>query len=221
MTYAEVMLHCTGVNARYILPAGFDAVAGLYRRIASESLCCALAWRNQPRFGEPCPRHEPATSAFWHSVVAWADAFGRHLGLDEEEWYSKFVAPHRDFAWYLRPYQRGVQPPEDLLSKAFSPGGPWLLELDARWTALVIKLTARWGVLHHLRDLRALWQALRLMRELRSTDSPVARAYLESDIEFFRELFKPFPFSDETRGKIDRFLAMGARWSEHLTAAPP
>lgn len=203
MKYAEVMLHCTYVNAWYNLPAGFDAVAGLYRRLAWQSQRCARAWAAP---GLPCPPHEPATSAFWWGVVAWADAFGRRLGLDEAEWYSKFVAPHRDFAWYLRPYQRGVHPPRDLL-KSLNPDGPWLLELDARWTALVIKLTARWGVLHHLKDLRALWQALRLMRELRRTDSPVARAYLKSDIQFFRELFKPFDFSDETRGKIDHFLA--------------
>lgn len=212
-TFADVMVHCTTMNYGYMrLPGkakGFDAVANLYKCLAVESLSCALAWQHGEM--EP-PEHEPAVEAFWWGVVAWADAFGRCLDLDEEEWYSKFVAPHRDFAWYLRPYQRGVQPPEDLLWRPLTPGGPWgsqrgwvILELDARWTALVIKLTARWGLWHHLKDLRALWQALRLMRELRAAKA-TARAYLESDIHFFRKLFEPFDFSEDTRLKIEGFL---------------
>ncbi|GAJ24737.1 unnamed protein product, partial [marine sediment metagenome] len=37
-------------------------------------------------------------------------------------------------------------------------------------------------------------------------DSPAYKAFLASDLNFFRHLFKPFPFSQKTRKHINAWL---------------
>ena len=197
----EIMLKCTQVSCDYMrLPSmveGYSKVAALYQQIADQSKKCAQAWLKD----KPCPPHEPAVDAFWWGVVAWADAFGLSIGVNPLEWGRKFIAPHHEFADYLRP----GRPPEPLSPVDGSPAGI-ILELDARWTALVIKLTARWGLTHHLKDVGAMVEAQRLQGELRRPDSPAYKVYLKSDVAFFKALFRNFPFSDKTRQHLNQFL---------------
>lgn len=203
MTYRELILHCAEVNARYMrLPAGkikgFEAVVSLYDRIARQSLRCARAWVEH----KPCPDHEAAVSALWWGIVAWADVFGVDAEVEYGEWKQVFISPHLQFAQYLRPNQIA-----EVLPLVGGSPAHIILEMDVLWMKHVINLTARWGLWHHLRrDWRALLQARRLMRESRSPGSPAYRAYLESDIEFFRILFKPFPFTETTRRDIEQWL---------------
>lgn len=202
MNNREIMLKCIQVSCDYMrLPAGvvegYSKVAALYQRIANQALECAQAWLKD----KPCPVHEPAVDAFFWAVIAWADAFGLSIGVHPLEWGRKFIAPHHEFADYLRP----SRPPEPLSPVDSSPAGI-ILELDARWTALVIKLTARWGLTHHLKDVGAMVEAQRLQGELRRPDSPAYKAYLRSDLEFFKALFRNFPFSYKTRQHLDQFL---------------
>ncbi|MBA7714012.1 hypothetical protein ES703_123025 [subsurface metagenome] len=71
---------------------------------------------------------------------------------------------------------------------------------------LVVRLTARWGLLTHLKDGAALAEAERLNEDLQNPHSPAYKAYLESDLGFFRALFKNFPFSAGLRKKLDEFI---------------
>ena len=202
MNNREIILNCTRVNHQYMrLPAGkvagLEAMTALYRRIAAQSLDCAQAWVQD----SPCPDHEPATDAFWWAVVAWADAFGLSMGVDQTEWGSLFMYPHQEFANYLRP----GNPPPPLEPVNESPANV-ILTLDATWTELVIKLTTKWGFFHHLKDKNAMLEALNLQGELRIPGSPTYKAFLESDLTFFHHLFKHFPFSERTRKEIDAWL---------------
>jgi len=202
MNHKEIILNCTRVNHQYMrLPAGkvtgLEAMTELYKRIASQSLACAQAWVQD----SPCPDHEPATDAFWWGVVAWSDAFGLSMGVDMAEWSRLFVYPHDQFANYLRP----GNPPSPLEPVNESPASV-ILTLDATWTELVIKLTAEWGFFHHLKDSGAMLEAQRLQGELRTPGSPAYKAFLESDLTFFRHLFKHFPFSEQTKKYINAWL---------------
>lgn len=202
MDIKAIMLNCTKVNQRYMrLPAGkvagLETMTDLYKRIASQSIQCAEAWHRD----EPCPEHEPAVDAFWWAVVSWADAFGLSMGVDQVEWGQKFIFPHDMFANYLRP----GTPPAPLSTVDGSPANI-IMELDARWMVLVISLTAQWGMIHHLKDSRAISEAQHLEAELRNPASPAYKAYLKSDLAFFRALFKPFPFNQQTKEHIDAWL---------------
>lgn len=202
MKQKEIILNCTRVNHKYMrLPAGkvvgLETMTDLYKRIASQSLDCAQAWVQD----SPCPDHEPAVDAFWWGVVAWADAFGLSMGVDMAEWSRLFVYPHDQFANYLRP----SNPPPPLEPVNESPANV-ILALDAAWTELVIKLTAEWGLFHHLKDRGAMLEAQRLQGELRTPGSPTCKAFLESDLTFFHHLFKNFPFSEQTRKYINAWL---------------
>jgi len=209
MKHKEIILNCTRVNHKYMrLPAGkvagLEAMTDLYRRIASQSLDCAQAWVQD----SPCPDHEPAVDAFWWGIVAWSDAFGLSMGVDMLEWSKLFVFPHDQFAFYLRP---GNPPPplEAILCPLHSPNespANVILTLDATWIELVLKLTAQWGLFHHLKDRGAMLEAQRLQSELRTPGSPAYKAFLESDLTFFRHLFKLFPFSERTRKHINAWL---------------
>lgn len=209
MNNREIMLHCTKVNHDYMrLPAGkvagLEALTALYKRIASQSLQCAQAWVQD----SPCPKHEPAIDAFWWSVVAWADTFGLCIGVDQKEWGRTFISPHYEFACYIKPLKDalfGGNAPEPLPQVDGSPADI-ILKLDALWMERVITLTAKWGLLHHLKDKQAMTEAQHLDDELRNADSPAYKAYLESDLAFFHALFKPLPFSEETRNHIDAWL---------------
>lgn len=202
MNNRQIILRCTDVNSRYIrLPAG--SVSGLknlrklYKRMATQSLVCAHAWVEDM----PCPNHEPAVDAFWWGVVAWADAFGLSMGVDQTEWGRVFVAPHDEFASYLRP--NGLPEPLPVVS---GPPADIILRLDTLWMERVIKLTTRWGLMAHLKDKGALSEAQNLGADLRNPGSPAYKAYLESDLEFFRKLFVNFPFSQGVRKKLDDFI---------------
>lgn len=201
MNPKETMLHCTRVNCDYMrLPAGEAGLvnmAELYQRIAAQSLQCAQAWQKE----SPCPDHEPAVDAFWWAVVAWSDAFGLSIGVDQLEWGKVFVSPHVDFANYLRPNSL----PEPIPETSGTPA-EIIIGLDTLWMEKVIRLTGKWGLLHHLKDKGAMTEAQRLGEELRNTESPTYKAYLESDLAFFRILFKPLPFSESTRKYIDEWL---------------
>lgn len=199
-----LMLHCMDVNCKYMrLPSGhiegYENLVALYDRIASQLRACAAAWVR----GEPCPEHEPAADAFIWAVVAWADAFGISLGAEPVEWGRKFVGPHADFAEYMRPLER----PDAIEPHAGLPAET-IIELDVRWMVQVMKLTAKWGMLHHLKDMPALHEAQRLEKELRSEDGATREAYLRSDLKFFQALFKPFPFKPETMQQLKDWLAM-------------
>jgi len=202
MKYKEIILNCTRVNHQYMrLPAGkvagLEAMTELYKRIASQSLTCAQAWVQD----SPCPDHEPAVDAFNWGIVAWSDAFGLSMGVDQVEWGRVFIAPHHEFADYLRP----GRPPEPLPTVDGAPANI-ILTLDALWTELVIKLTARWGLLHHLKDKDAMIEAQSLQGKLRNPGSPAYKAFLESDLVFFHHLFKHFPFSEQTKKHINAWL---------------
>lgn len=209
MDIKGIILDCTRVNHKYMrLPAGkvagLEAMTDLYKRIASQSVKCAEAWYRDGI----CPDHEPATDAFWWGVVAWSDAFGLSMGVDMAEWSQMFVFPHDQFANYLRP---GTPPAplEPILCPLHSKNGSpadVILTLDAQWTELVIKLTAQWGLFHHLKDHGAMLEAQRLQGELRTPGSPTYKAFLASDLVFFRNLFKNFPFSKETQQYIKDWL---------------
>lgn len=202
MDIKQIMLNCAKVNNRYMrLPsgkvAGLETMTALYKRIASQSLQCAKAWYND----QPCPQHEPATDAFWWGIVAWSDAFGLSMGVDPVEWGQTFVFPHEQFANYLRP----GEPPPPLNAVDGSPSNV-IMTLDAKWAGLVISLTAQWGLFHHLKDQVAMIEAQNLQGELLNPQSAAYKAFLESDLVFFRALFKPFPFSDVTRNYINGWL---------------
>ena len=202
MNIKGIILECTRVNHKYMrLPAGkvagLGAMTDLYKRIASQSLKCAEEWYKD----RPCPDHEPATDAFWWGVVAWSDALGLSMGVDMAEWSRLFVDPHCQFANYLRP----GTPPAPLEQADGSPANV-ILTLDAQWTELVIKLTAQWGLFHHLKDHGAMLEAQRLQVELKTPGSPTYKAFLESDLVFFRNLFKNFPFSKQTQQYIKDWL---------------
>jgi len=201
MNHREVILKCMEVNANYMrLPAGmlsdYQALVKLYQRIASQCLECAGAWVEE----QPCPSHEPAVDAFMWSIVAWSDAFGRSIGVDMAEWSARFVGPHYQFAGYLK---SGTQ--ATLINSVAGPPAQVVMELDISWMNLGIRLTQAWGFRQHLKDRDALREARRLGREL-ARDSPVRKAYLESDLAFFQQLFKNFPFSEKTVARLSQWL---------------
>ena len=202
MSHKEIMLNCARVNNNYMrLPAGkvagLETMTALYRRIASQSVQCAEAWLQD----SPCPDHEPAVDAFWWGVVAWADAFGLSMGVDQKEWGNLFMYPHDKFANYLRP--NGLQDP---LNPVEGSPADIILTLDVMWTEKVIKLTAQWGLWHHLKDKGAMLEAINLQAELVKPGSPVRKAFLESDLRFFHHLFPPFSFTEATRKHINSWL---------------
>lgn len=203
MNNREIILKCTQVNRDYMkLPAGkvdgLKNLTELYKRMANQSYNCANAWVED----RACPDHEPATDAFWWGVVVWAEAFGLSFGFDWTEWGSKFVQPHYDFAQYLRP---------GLVSECFplvsGPPADIILQLDALWMERVIQLTTKWGLMTHLKDKGALSESQKLGDDLRNPHSPAYKAYLESDLKFFRALFRNFPFSQALRKQLDDFIA--------------
>ena len=212
------MVACAATNLAHMptTPAGRaspGALVKLYQRLAGQGLVCAQAWKD----GRPCPPHEPAVDAFGWGVAAWARSFSTDLvyltqSADEpllrEEMQEVFCRPHREFACWLRPLDdRGMAGVFHAYSHvAGTSPARLVLAHDAAWTSLVIRLTARWGLPHHLKDLPALWQSLMLVRRLRRWPDPVARAYLESDLKFLRELFGHFHFRPQVRLALDRFL---------------
>ncbi len=74
-----------------------------------------------------------------------------------------------------------------------------------------MRLTARWGLPHHLKDLPSLWHSLNLVRRLKRWPDPMAVAYLESDLMFLRQLFDYFPFSPRLRATLDQFIDAAER----------
>lgn len=200
----KLMVRCTEVNRDYMrLPAGaldeYRNIASLYQRLADQSYECAQAWLRD----EACPEHEPAVDAFWWAVVSWAEALGTSMGIEPDEWYKVFVRPHRAFADYVLcgPHPEVIEPHAGLPAET-------ILELDVRWMNLVVKLTSKWGMLAHLKDMPALHEAQKLEKVLRAPDGAARAAYLKSDLVFFRELFKPFSFEYKTRQQINDWLAM-------------
>lgn len=216
MNKREIMLRCTLVNRDYMrLPAGkiagLETMTDLYKRIAGQSVQCAEAWVHE----NPCPEHEPAVDAFWWAVVAWADAFGLSVRIDQTEWGRTFISPHYEFACFLKPLKEAMfgvpwqrcygNAPEPLPQADGSPANI-IMTLDALWMERVISLTAKWGMFHHLKDRAAMNEAQQLDAQLRDPGSLAYKAYLESDLAFFRALFKPFPFSVPTRTYIENWL---------------
>jgi len=198
----EIILKCMEGNTNYMrLPAGmlqeYKSMTNLYQRIAEQLKECAQAWVHD----QPCPAHEPATDAFIWGVVSWAEAFGQSIGVDMEEWNTVFISPHDQFASYLKP-----RPRLERISPVQGSAAEISMEIDARWTNLVIQLTARWGLAQHLKDGAAMLEAKRLQKQLREPGSPAYNAYLASDLTFFRQLFKNFPFSDDMRTQLENFL---------------
>jgi hypothetical protein len=198
----DLILKCQMVNSEYMrLPAGcvpgLDHLTNLYKRISFQGLECAIAWTED----YPCPHHEPAVDAFFWAVTSWAEAFGASIGAEPLEWDKVFVQPHTLFASYLK---WGATVP--LLSVVDGQPAEVIMRLDALWMEQVIRLTGKWGLLHHMKDMPAVAEARRLDAELKKPGSPAWLAYLQSDLEFFQEFFKPFPFSVSTRTRLDAFL---------------
>lgn len=199
MNPKKLMVHCALLNFQYMdLEAGqlegYEAMVNLYRRIAGQSLVCAQAMYQQ----RDCPPHDPAVDAFWWANVSWALNIGKGVGVDETEWYNVFVSPHVGFASYLKPIAWDLRMFADMDD---------IIRNDICWAKLVIKLTARWGLLHHLKDVRSLWQTWKLIRNLNRRHSKEWEAYLSSDIFFLRFLFAPFEFSTATRKELNSWLA--------------
>lgn len=198
----ELMLHCTWVNEAYMrLPAGmvngYSLVADLYKRLATQSRICAEAWVNDQR----CPAHEPAVDAFWVAVVPWAVSFGQSLGVPQYEWRNLFVAPHEQFVEYLCEGRSC-----DELPIVSGTPSEIIMRLDAEWMKMVASLTGRWAFWSYLKDMPALVQAKALDSALQQPGSEAQRAYLTSDLVFFRQLFAPFPFSAKMRADIGVIL---------------
>jgi hypothetical protein len=199
----ELILHCTWVNEAYMrLPAGmvsgYNLVADLYRRLATQSRQCAEAWVND----QCCPDHEPAVDAFWVAVVPWAISFGQSLHLDPGEWHQAVVHPHEQFVQYLT--NNTCDDPIKLISGTPSE---IIMKLDAEWMSRVAYLTGRWAWFRYLPDIPALAQAKQLDSALQEPGSEAQKAYLKSDLVFFRQLFEPFPFSESMRSDINGILA--------------
>lgn len=206
MTEREIMLRCTGVNRDYMrLPAGqvtgLTTLTELYQRMASQSVECAHAWVSD----QSCPSHEPAVDAFWWGIVPWADAFGQSIKVEKGEWHRVFIVPHLSFAAYLKAGNH-----LESISPVSGTAAEIILELDRRWMELVIRLTMKWGLLHHIKDRQALNEAKNLDAMLRVPSSTAWSLYLESDLAFFRQLFKNFQFSAETTA----YLADWVSWAE-------
>lgn len=198
----ELMVHCAQVNLQYMdLEAGqlqgYEAMVGLYRRIADQSFVCAQSMYEH----RSCPRHSPAVDAFWWANVSWALTIGKGIGADKGEWYEVFVSPHIAFASYLKPVSWDLR----ILANPVAAEDIIIFN-DILWAKLVIKLTARWGMLQHLRDIRALLQTRKLLKKLSRRHSREWNAYLDSDIIFLRRLFEPFAFTTETRHIINSWL---------------
>ena len=222
MNNPEIILKCMEVNCEYMrLPAyllkeirveDLGDLVRLYERIANQGKTCAQAWIK----GSPCPKHEPVVDAFLWGIVAWADAFGLSVLAvgDQEEWGQAFISPHFEFANYLSPVDRDQVLWQRSYGKAPEPlpviysGHPAdvILKLDALWMERVIKLTTKWGLMAHLKDKGALTEARQLSADLRNRESLAYKAYLESDLDFFRALFKNFPFSQGVRKQLDDFI---------------
>ena len=249
MDERQLILYCAQVNHKYMgLPAGqvkgFEKVTALYKRLSLDSLACAQAWfEGNPR----PPKHEPAVDAFWWALVPWCQAMGRDIGVDKQEWGRIFSHPHYAFARYLRETSPApVWPQTNLIPWRRDPAVAFtgntliqdgrfstvaanvILYNDVEWTKMVIRLTTRWGVLQHIKDIGALLQVRRLLKELKPPymDTGVQRAYLASDIEFFRDLFRPFQFTQRTRDIIEQWLTAAERacgiiseqvWSQYVT----
>ncbi len=239
-SHREIIRLCAETNSRYMAttPAGqteqFPRVRRIYDRLATQGYECAQAWVE----GRPPPPHEAGVDAFWWAVASWSNAFmgdllvaspiycaqgaevqGSILRQVAENWYQ----PHLQFAMYLRPHPSGViaYDPVDLKHMT---SGQIILAHDAKWTTLGARLAVRWHPLYLVKEFRTLWEALRLAGDLRgppkrwsnlvSGYNPVARAYLESDLVFLRELFghfsvihlRPPQWSELLRRIINRFL---------------
>lgn len=220
----ELILHCTQVNEDYMkLPAGmipdYRNLANLYRRMAGTSRECAEAWIKN----RTCPEHETAVDAFWWAVWNWADAFGRSFKLETREWQKKFILPHFEFARYLRPIDNSRHSEVDRYIETIR-GEPSeiILELDIRWMKQVVYFTARWNFWGYFpRESPSLVQAKKLESALRKPGSEAQKAYLESDLIFFRQLFAGFPFSDEMKMSLDNILCRVEREIAVMTAGLP
>ncbi len=213
------MLKCAATNVAYMRasPAGqqgYGALVKLYQSIAGASLNCAREWADD----NSCPPHQPAVDAFWWAVAVWAVRFTTDVvgwaappreGLLLQEVQEVFTRPHIEFANWLRPVLQKDRVSAYPFVTAWPPNpGLMILAHDIAWTWKTIRLTARWGLGAHLKELPAFGQALLLMRRLkRGPRDPVANAFLGSDLVFFRRLFRHFDFSPELRGVLDRFLA--------------
>ena len=238
--HSAIIRSCAATNAAYMLEtpagtAGYPAVVNLYAKIAAESLVLAAAWDE----GGSCPPHDPAVDAFWcgvahwsatffHDVIQWwverrrsstdiepVGALGKAKASDLLDAREVFYRPHQEFATWLRFAER---PTYRIRPRAIDSPARIILEHDAAWTIGVIKLTARWGLVRHLKDLPALWQSVALVRRLRSFPNDAALTYLHSDLEFLERLFSNFPFSAEARAVLHVFLERARHEMERTVA---
>lgn len=222
----RIILECARTNQKYMDlragRAGYPKMVGLYRRIAEASVELAMEYSSNARSPSP---HEPVVDAFWSAVATWSAHFtmdlldllgsygGTGLQADTEaaavrrEIGERFIRPHQTFAMWLRPGMIHIRP-SPVTFTGITPSRLILLH-DYHWTLEVIRLTARWGLIHHLKDLPALLEARQLLQGLRRwPPSDAARAYLESDLEFLAELFSHFEFSPEVSGILRGFLGV-------------
>ena len=228
--HRELIRLCADTNLRYMAttPAGqteqFPRVRRIYDRLATQGYECAQAWVE----GRPPPPHEAWVDAFWWAVASWSASFmsdllqvspvycaqgtetQRLIGRQvSENWYQ----PHLQFAMYLRPHPAGIIAYNPVKLLHITPGRLVLMH-DAKWTSLGVGLAVRWRPLYLVTEGRTLWEALRLSGALRKPQgkeaqyNPIAKAYLQSDLVFLRELFGHFngQWSDLLTRIIGQFL---------------
>lgn len=188
-TLRDKILQAAKLNAAYMdMPVGshYPSMVKLYRMIAREGVECARAYVN----GDPPPKHSASLDAFLWGNVAWARSIGAFIVDDAGVWEHLFVTPHFLFAQYLKfpVVPRKLQ----VAGKGLHPAD-LNLEHDRQWMWLVMKLTARWGLLSHLRYLPALAQSIRLAKHLKPYHrSQVTLNYIRADLAFLRLLFEVF-----------------------------
>lgn len=198
----QLILKSMLVNNDYMrLPVGqlhnYPHIIGLYKRIAQQCVEASLCWAN----GEACPRHEPAADAFLWAIVAWLDPLAISAGFEIGEWRRVIVQPHWHFAEYMRP---GL--PAEAMPPVIGSPAEIIVSLDVLFLERVVKLTSKWGLPHHIKDLPAVNEAHGLDAELKKPCSPAWLAYLESDLRFFDNFFIPYPLTARMRNDITSFL---------------
>lgn len=222
-----VMVQCAKTNAKYmdmrVGQVAYSRLVKLYRRIAEASVGLAEEYSD----GAPRPSpHEPAVDAFWTAAAAWSHNFTvdvlrsyptPNFVEDNHGICSTFCGPHRQFAQWLRPQRIRVYPFASAPPLGTLKPGKIILLHDHQWTMQVIKLTARWGLWYHLKDIPVLWETRRLLQDLKTWPDgnpprgipamTIATDYLQADLVFLEELFGHFKLSPAVKDTIQVFLA--------------
>ena len=215
----------------------FQRVRRIYDRLATQGYECAQAWL-EGRAPPPHEPGVDAfwwavaawSNAFMHDVLSVSPIYLAQ-GKEVQERISRqvsenFYLPHLEFAKYLRPRPSGVIAYDPMDLRNTYAHGQIILAHDAKWTRLGVRLAVRWHPLYLVKEFRTIREAVRLSGALRNSlpsekwaplppgpgepsYNPIARAYLESDLVFLRELFGHFEGlrPDQWSGMLKRIIA--------------